>query len=67
MLVLSRKIGESFVIGDDITVTVVRIAGGAVRLGIEAPANYIVVRRELQDRLDQEAPKMAEGKAAEES
>ena len=49
MLVLSRKVGESFVIGDHITVTVVRILGGAVRLGIEAPPDYIVVRGELQD------------------
>ena len=47
MLVLSRKVGESFVIGDKITVTVVRIAGGGVRLGIEAPADHTVVRQEL--------------------
>jgi carbon storage regulator CsrA len=47
MLVLSRKVGESFLIGDLITVTVVRIAGGGVRLGIEAPVEYTVVRSEL--------------------
>jgi carbon storage regulator CsrA len=47
MLVLSRKVGESFVIGDKITVTVVRIAGGGVRLGIEAPRDYVVIRQEL--------------------
>ena len=47
MLVLSRKVGESFVIGDNIVVTVVRIAGGGVRLGIEAPDNCLVVRKEL--------------------
>ena len=52
MLVLSRKVGESFVIGDNITVTVVRIAGGGVRLGIEAPNDCSVIRRELYDRLD---------------
>ena len=49
MLVLSRKVGESFVIGDKIIVTVVRIAGGGVRLGIEAPLDCVVVRRELDD------------------
>jgi carbon storage regulator len=65
MLVLSRKVGESFVIGDDITVTVVRIAGGGVRLGIEAPDDYLVIRRELQDLLDQ--PELTEGQAAEEA
>jgi carbon storage regulator len=47
MLVLSRKVGESFVIGDKIIVTVVRIAGGGVRLGIEAPVDCVVVRKEL--------------------
>lgn len=49
MLVLSRKVGESFVIGDNVVVTVVRIAGGGVRLGIDAPADYVVVRQELEN------------------
>lgn len=48
MLVLSRKIGERIMIGDAVTVTVVRISGGGVRLGIEAPADMAVVREELQ-------------------
>jgi carbon storage regulator len=47
MLVLSRKVGESFVIGDKIIVTVVRIAGGGVRLGVEAPNDCSVIRKEL--------------------
>ena len=47
MLVLSRKVGESFVIGDKIVVTVVRIAGGGVRLGVEAPSDCSVMRKEL--------------------
>ena len=47
MLVLSRKVGESFVIGDKIVVTVVRIAGGGVRIGVEAPTECSVVRKEL--------------------
>ena len=51
MLVLSRKVGESFVIGDKITVTVVRITGGGVRLGIEAPPECNVVRKELIEML----------------
>ncbi|MGM0489259.1 MAG: carbon storage regulator [Planctomycetota bacterium] len=49
MLVLSRKVGERIVIGDNVTVTVVRISGGGVRLGIEAPAEMVVVRQELQE------------------
>ncbi len=35
-------------IGDDVTVTVVRVAGGGVRLGIQAPSDYVIVRDELQ-------------------
>lgn len=55
MLVLSRKVGESFVIGDNITVTVVRIAGGGVRIGVEAPDDCSVIRSELQGMLREEA------------
>ncbi len=47
MLVLSRKVGERILIGDQITVTVVRITGGGVRLGIEAPGDMAVIREEL--------------------
>ena len=48
MLVLSRKVGERLWIGDNISVTVVRVAGGGVRLGIEAPDDLPVVREELK-------------------
>jgi carbon storage regulator len=47
MLVLSRKLGESIVIGDNIRVTVVGVNGGKVRIGIEAPADILVLREEL--------------------
>jgi carbon storage regulator len=47
MLVLTRKLMEKLFIGDDICVTVVRLEGGQVRLGIEAPRNIAVVRAEL--------------------
>lgn len=50
MLVLSRKVGERILIGDDIRVTIVRISGGGVRVGIEAPASLTVVREELKER-----------------
>ena len=52
MLVLSRKVGERILIGDHVTVTVVRITGGGVRLGIEAPPEMAVIREELQTDLD---------------
>ncbi len=49
MLVLSRKVGERILIGDNVTVTVVRIAPGVVRIGVEAPENMTIVREELKD------------------
>ena len=54
MLVLSRKIGERIWIGDQISVTVVRITGGGVRLGIDAPAEMPVVREELRVKIESE-------------
>ena len=48
MLVLSRKESQRIKVGDSIVVTVVRIAGDKVRLGIEAPADMLVLREELE-------------------
>lgn len=48
MLVLSRKPGERIMIGDEVTVTVVRIGPNNVRIGIEAPRTMNIVREELQ-------------------
>lgn len=59
MLVLSRKVGERIWIGDDIAVTVVRIKGGGVRLGIEAPNEIPVVRGELKPEEPEEPIKKA--------
>lgn len=55
MLVLSRKVGERILIGENITVTVVRVAPGLVRLGVEAPDNLNIVREELKGQA-QETP-----------
>lgn len=52
MLVLSRKVGERIWVGENIAITVVRITGGGVRLGIEAPAEMPVVREELKARIE---------------
>ncbi|WP_406695827.1 carbon storage regulator [Singulisphaera sp. Ch08] len=49
MLVLSRKRMEQIVIGSDIRITVVKLEGGQVRLGIEAPTDVMVLREELLD------------------
>jgi carbon storage regulator len=48
MLVLSRKVGERLVIGDNITVVVSRVAGNRVTIGIEAPDDVRVIRGELR-------------------
>jgi carbon storage regulator len=56
MLVLTRKVGERIHIGDDVIVTVVRIQGDKIRLGIEAPPRITVHREEIYDRLQNASP-----------
>jgi len=56
MLVLSRKIGEKLVIGDNVTVVVSRVAGNRVTLGIEAPTDVRIIRGELHRDVDDAAP-----------
>jgi len=51
MLVLSRKVHESIVINDDITITIVEIRGDKVRLGVDAPREASVHRREVYDAI----------------
>ena len=48
MLVLSRRENERLRLGDSIVLTIIRIAGDKVRLGIEAPADLLVLREELE-------------------
>ena len=50
MLVLSRKVGEKILIGDNISVTIVRVAQGTVRVGVEAPQELPIVREEIKDQ-----------------
>ena len=47
MLILSRNVGETICIGDDITVTVLKSAGHQIRLGVNAPDDVVIVREEL--------------------
>jgi carbon storage regulator len=53
MLVLSRRVGESIVIGDDVTVTVLDVRGDVVRVGIKAPRSVTVHREELLRELEE--------------
>ena len=54
MLVLSRQKDESIVIGDDVEITIVDVRGDKVRLGINAPKNIPVHRREVYDAIQRE-------------
>jgi carbon storage regulator len=56
MLVLSRKVNESIMINDEITITVVEIRGDKVRLGVEAPREAPVHRREVYEAIHRMAP-----------
>ncbi len=50
MLVLSRKESEKVLLGDEIVLTIVRLSGDRVRLGIEAPSDMLILREELDER-----------------
>ncbi len=56
MLVLSRKSGESVVIGQDITITILEVRGNRVRVGIAAPADVPIARGELNEFWIEPAP-----------
>ena len=55
MLILTRRINESVMIGDGIKVTVLGVKGNQVRIGVVAPANISVDREEVRKRKDKEA------------
>jgi len=54
MLILTRKVNESLKVGDDVTVTVLGIKGGQIRIGISAPMSVAVHRQEVFERIQQE-------------
>lgn len=54
MLVLTRKLGEGIRIGDDVTITIVEMKGGNVRIGIDAPQSKKIYRQEVYARIVEE-------------
>lgn len=50
MLILTRRVGESLIIGDDVTVTVLSVRGQQVRIGVDAPRETTVDREEIRER-----------------
>ena len=53
MLILTRRVGESLMIGDDVTITVLGVKGNQVRIGVDAPKEVAVHREEILNRIEE--------------
>ena len=65
MLILTRRVGETVMIGEDVTVTVLGVKGNQVRIGVSAPRDVAVHREEIFERIKRE--EAGEGEPAQES
>lgn len=60
MLILTRRVGETLMIGDDVTVTVLGVKGNQVRIGVNAPRDVAVHREEIYERIRHEKTQAGE-------
>jgi len=60
MLILTRRVGETLMIGDDVTVTVLGVKGNQVRIGVNAPRDVAVHREEIYERIKREKTEVNE-------
>ena len=62
MLILTRRVGESLMVGDNVTVTVLGVKGNQVRIGVNAPKDVAVHREEIYSRIHEGGQPAAKGK-----